>query len=186
MERQLQVLNQDFSRANISFTLRNTTWTENEDWASGANGVYSAMVATLHQGGNDALNLYFVEVVSPYGFPPPYDDENNELLGIASYPWDASTTDHTSSVCVVAAGTVPGGDRAPTNLGKTATHEVGHWFGLYHPFEGGCVADPNGGDRVSDTPAAANATFGCESSRDSCPDLPGLDPLQNFMGAADE
>jgi len=59
---------------------------------------------------------------------------------------------------------VPG---APYNLGRTTTHELGHFFNLDHTFNGGCTAP---GDSVADTPAVAAPTYGTPAtgSVDGC------------------
>ncbi|MFM7726788.1 MAG: M43 family zinc metalloprotease, partial [Flavobacteriales bacterium] len=50
---------------------------------------------------------------------------------------------------------------APFNKGRTATHEVGHWFNLEHIWadEPSCSAD----DYVADTPQQKGENYGCPS-----------------------
>jgi len=113
------------------------------------------------QGGKNALNIWLVDF---------------SYLGIATFPWDYRKSPGTDGIRVQW-DSLPGGHITHYNLGKTATHEAGHWFGLYHTFQGGCTTT---NDEVSDTPAQSGPTTGCPSGADTCT-LPGLDPIHNYM-----
>ena len=53
--------------------------------------------------------------------------------------------------------------------GRTATHEVGHCFSLFHPFQSGCgFSCVNSGDFVCDTPPTSASTFGCDYTNNTC------------------
>ncbi|MCB9234744.1 MAG: PKD domain-containing protein [Bacteroidia bacterium] len=73
----------------------------------------------------------------------------------------------------------------PYNLGRTATHEVGHFLGLHHVWEslscGGCTAGCD--DYCNDTPNQNSANFGCPSNPVSCS---SADMYQNFMDYVDD
>lgn len=129
------------------------------------------MKRSLRRGSYNDLNIYYVSSIE------------GGYLGHSTYPQKDVTEgsdDFNDDGCVILAATVPGGDMEGYNLGRTTTHEVGHWFGLLHTFQGGCE-NTDGGDRVKDTPAQAGPSDGCPQGRDSCKSSEGEDPIHNFM-----
>ncbi|CAG9990121.1 unnamed protein product [Clonostachys byssicola] len=165
LNRQFAVLLKSYLPYGITFHLKGTTETINGKWSLDKDEM--GMKRALRSGGYRALNIYYVE------------DLHGDL-GYCYYPTDASpgSEDFYRDGCSVLSSTVPGGSMADFRLGKTSVHETGHWFGLIHTFEGGCVGD---NDLVDDTPAQASASAGCPTGRDSCPLKPGLDPIHNYM-----
>src|SRR5262249_44342260 len=102
------------------------------------------------------------------------------LLGWAYFPQSFPENDFMHGV-VIHYGSLPGAFLAPYNLGGTLDHEVGHYLGLFHTFQGGCT-DP--GDFIDDTPFEAGPAFGCPIGRNTCPQ-PGDDPIHNYMDYTD-
>ncbi|KAG9027214.1 hypothetical protein FS837_004344 [Tulasnella sp. UAMH 9824] len=174
---QIDVLNKACGPCGISFTLAGTDSTINADWfnLAGPNTSYqTAMKSALRKGGAGDLNFYSV------GFT---DGPGAGLLGYATFPSEYARKPKDDGV-VLLYSSLPGasGSMTPYDLGFTAVHEVGHWCGLYHPFQGGCSGP---GDFVSDTPAQADYVAGCPTNRDTCPGG-GPDPVHNYMNTSDD
>ena len=70
------------------------------------------------------------------------------------------------------------------DMGRTATHEVGHWLGLDHPWGGGgCSSD----DNINDTPMQDGPNFGCQTFPSiSCSNGPDGDMFMNYMDYSDD
>jgi hypothetical protein len=102
------------------------------------------------------------------------------LLGLTQFPGGPPATDG-PVVLYNAFGRV-GNLISVYNLGRTATHEVGHWMNLIHPWgdDGGACT---GTDYCGDTPNEGNACFNCPSGvlTDNCTGLPCGIMYQNFL-----
>lgn len=106
------------------------------------------------------------------------------VLGYAQFPGGSATTDGVV-IGYKYFGTT-GTATYPFNLGRTATHEVGHWLNLRHIWgdDGtGCT----GSDLVSDTPNQGGYNFGCPSfPKISCSNGANGDLFMNYMDYTDD
>jgi hypothetical protein len=162
---QIDVLNDAFRDAGFTFRLIQAQEVVNNDWFTMGYGSAEEgeAKAALRQGGKTTLNIY---TANPGG----------GLLGWATFPWSYASQPTNDGV-VLLYTSVPGGGEDFYDEGDTGTHEVGHWLGLYHTFQGGCSKN---GDYVSDTSAERSPAYGCPLGRDTCRGG-GLDPIENFM-----
>ncbi|WP_321471226.1 zinc metalloprotease [uncultured Paludibaculum sp.] len=197
---QIDVLNRDFRAANadidkvpsvwtslvsdtrIQFALANTdpggaptsgitrtsttvsSFGTNDDVKSAARGGTDAWPADRY------LNIWVCEL-------------SNGLLGYAQFPGGPAATD---GVVILhsAFGTV-GTATAPFNLGRTTTHEVGHWLNLIHIW--GDRLDCSGNDDVADTPTAQRPNYGKPTfPHISCGNGPNGDMFVNYMDYVDD
>jgi pregnancy-associated plasma protein-A len=139
---------------------QNDAWFNDPDSAEGER----AMKSATHEGDSRTLNVW---------------STNTSFLGYATFPWWFADDPELDGI-VIQWGSLPGGPITNFNEGKTATHEVGHWLGLYHTFQGKCST---ANDLVADTPAQRDPTSGCPEGKDTCKGRqdPGLDPIHNYM-----
>ncbi len=161
IQSQIDVLNKDYNGANSDFGLvpslfagvkanvgitfvldqvirKSTTkssWGTSDDMKKTAKGGIAATTPTIK------LNLWICTI-------------GGGILGYAQFPGGASSTDGVAidSKYIGTNGT----STYPYNLGRTATHEVGHWMNLRHIWGDATC----GNDLVSDTPVAQTSNFG--------------------------
>ena len=178
-----------YRKYNIMFNYKGVDHTVNNDWAITQNDTLSRGLA-LRKGDYLAMNVYVVNSL------------DNNALGVCTFPhnWDVSagialqgSGDENSDDaynylpkdgCTIAGFTLPGQVHDGDAMGGlTAVHEIGHWLGLFHTFQGNSCDGP--GDLIDDTRIQLNATSGCPAHRISCPNIPFAptpeDPFHNFM-----
>jgi Ricin-type beta-trefoil lectin domain-like/Calx-beta domain/Pregnancy-associated plasma protein-A len=187
LDAQINVLNNAFNGptfgANVQFFFwkADVTRTTNDEWfqmdlspdqQQELGAEYEAK-RTLRQGSAKALNFYTARGGTPRGTP--------YRIGWARFPNEYASNPCRDGV-VVPFTTLPGDTTPnnPYNEGDLPVHEVGHWLGLFHTFEGGCNQT---NDQVDDTPAHISQFVGeCPSpAPDTCNTLPGTDPIHNYM-----
>lgn len=117
-------MNDSYGPWSITFRVLSTDFTTNNNWATG--NYDTQMKPALRKGTYADLNVYFLS------------DLSGGLLGVCNFPTDAprGSTQFNRDGCNVFGDALPGGQAANFNTGGTATHEIGHWFGLFHVFQG--------------------------------------------------
>jgi hypothetical protein len=181
---QIAVLNDAYAVHGFRFEMApsvrgnaNPDYTNNAAWFNDDELAYKT---ALKEGSADDLNIY---ITNGGGF-----------LGYAYYPTIVGTQFDVLDGLVLAYGTLPGAMQPGIsdipgftyNLGDTGVHEIGHYFGLFHTFDGGCSRYNDG---VDDTPAEKSEDFFCTAGRNTCKDAKGtvaLDPIHNFMDYSDD
>ncbi|CAE6340578.1 unnamed protein product [Rhizoctonia solani] len=177
----ISTLNEFYSSSGFSFVLptnqiqyvNNPTWFDRADstgFENGENSFAKEMKQKLHRGTAKNLNIYSIAL------------SGSGLFGYATFPWWYTQYRDLDGV-VFKWTTTPGGAEPGFGTGKILVHEVGHWLGLLHTFQGGC--DEVAGDYIADTPAEASPARGCPSVRNTCPG-PGNDPIHNHMDYTDD
>lgn len=131
------------------------------------------------------FNIWLVNSISGSG-------QGSIILGYAQFPgWG-----NWSTYGVIMLHSQFGRFGTSSSAGRTATHEVGHCFDLYHTFEGGCGGSNcfSNGDDVCDTPPVANSTQGCSLTQNLCSNDAGgsspytsdvEDQIENYMSYDD-
>ncbi len=191
IQTQLDVLNEDFRRLN---TDADGTWSQAADTeiefclatvdpnGNATNGITRTSTTVNGFGTNDA-----VKFASSGGKDAwPSSDYLNfwvcniggGILGYAQFPGGNASTDGVVNGYQYT-GTI-GTATAPFDLGRTGTHEVGHWLNLRHIWgDGGCNVD----DFVADTPTSDAPNYGCAAGHTSCSTT---DMVQNYMDYSDD
>ena len=188
---QLQILNEDFRRLNAN---QDNIWSQAADTqiefclasqdpnGNPTDGILRIPTNVTSFGTNDAMKFSSQGGSDAW---PAADymnfwvcDLGSSLLGYAQFPGGPANTD--GIVCNYTATGNVGTAQAPFNLGRTGTHEVGHYLNLLHIWgDGGCGAS----DFVDDTPDSDGPNYGCALGNVACG---SEDMVQNYMDYSDD
>lgn len=205
---QITALNRDYSRANTDISkvpgaFTNVIGNANIQFALAKRDPNGQVTTGIHRlyttktsfdsdldeakftskGGTDAwprdkyLNIWVVPSITASG---------STTLGYASFPGGPANADGVVIAYQYFGTTGP--VKAAFNMGRTGTHEVGHWLNLYHTFEGGCNGNTTSscmsdGDYICDTPPTSTSNFQCPSTQNTCTETPTdqNDMTMNYM-----
>jgi hypothetical protein len=157
----------------------------NHDWTKVGQEDDAAreMKNSLRKGGANVLNAYWTSFVNP------------ELAAYATYPFASfplTNGDPGRGVdgVVIRTDLITDGEATNYNEGDILVHEVGHWLGLLHTFDGGCGKS----DGIADTPKERAPFRGCgnvdgfDLDRNTCGDgeMDPIDPIFNYMDYSDD
>lgn len=165
-QRQVDVLNDDYQGTGISFTLAGVTRHNNKHWHNDRReNQYKSQTGW----DRDLYLNVWVNTASGY-------------LGYAYLP--ASSAGSVYDGVVLNYQACGGRDEGspPYDQGRSLVHEVGHYFGLLHTFDGGCCNSYTCGDLIMDTNAESGPFYYC-GPRTTC-GTP--DPTTNFMDYSED
>ena len=178
LKAQVAMLNTIYKPSGVQFKTIDVQEYEQPEWFRHEYGTPAEgeMKTALGKDTDHCLNIYTCE---PGG----------GLLGYATFPWWLAETPQLDGV-VLHHASFPNSPTPwvqqpwPFDLGMTAVHEIGHWCGLYHTFQGGCEAP---GDDVTDTPFEEGPAAGCPIDQpSSCPGETRFNPVENYMDYSDD
>lgn len=154
----------------------------NGNCTDGINRIYSPLGVEVNRSTEDVKTLVqwnYQKYLNIWVVTSIENDQNGTTLGYAQFPWMPVKSRDGIVMRHDRVGTI--GTGVASDSGRTLTHEIGHWLGLFHTFQDEC----SDGDQCDDTPPVGSvfANVNCPSNGNSCtndfPDLP--DQWENYM-----